>query len=146
MKQLAVNPAPGCCYEYSRYFGPISTLTAQSTPIGLPHADKNRGWAALPKLHKHKALIPAGNGTLSRRNRLSGGVCQQISRLRHFLLYRRKLLPSTSRFGRLSSAGGRSGCVCSVPGSRDGGGGFGCRIAAAWGFPLLPLPRHYSQP
>lgn len=58
-----------CRYEYSRFFGPISTGTAQSTPIGLRHADKDRGWGGISK-----ALTPAGNGTLRRRDLVSGGV------------------------------------------------------------------------
>lgn len=58
----------------------------------------------------------------------------------------RKLLRSALRFVGVSSGDRRTGCVLSVLESRDGGSGFGRPVVAPWGFPLLPLPRYYSQP
>lgn len=73
-------------------------------------------------------------------------VARPISRFTSLPAELAEVVPSALRSGRVSAGGGRSGCIWSVLGSRDGGGGFRCRIAAPWGFPLPPLPHHYSQP
>lgn len=119
---------------------------AQTTPIGLQHADKYQRWAASPETGGRDFYAGWKRNPESKELSFPRSVLERLVDVRHFLSDWRKLLPSALRFVGVSSGGGRSGCVLPVLESRDGGSGFGCPVAAPWGFPLLPLPRYYSQP